>query len=390
MTSQNGCAIVVKFTDYPVCKQLSVAKQYAHPCKVFGCSWDPLGNPHDFITAGEDGLVRLFNFMDEGLLPKKTFEGHTAKVYNVAYSSVLTNIAASASDDKSIRIWRLDFNPGAMSVCGGEGVKNSHTLNVRALCFVPDIPFALLSGSWDATIKMWDIRSGNHLWTLTDHCSDVYGITLHPERPFVFSSCSRDTSIRTFIFDGFIQTLKINFLTAASLDSSQLALLDTPENAFAAKGVFKLCSPIAHQLVSKAQNGHFENELDQMLQLYEFFCHAEGQREFVNTLKFVSGKRVNRDDVALESEQVIHVAELAEVAAKKAVMLQNATGMAMANTAYAKKEDRLHEAAKNFLMTGQFRQYCEIQFQLGNYKKAMAFAPSVSVEYWQDLASRYA
>ena len=61
----------------------------------------------------------------------------------------------------------------------------------------------------------------------------------------------------------------------------------------------------------------------------------------------------------------------------------------MANTAYAKKEDRLHEAANNFLRTGQFRQYCEIQFSLGNYKKAMAFAPSVSIEYWQDLAERH-
>ena len=54
----------------------------------------------------------------------------------------------------------------------------------------------------------------------------------------------------------------------------------------------------------------------------------------------------------------------------------------MINTAYAKKEDRLQEAANNFLRTGQFREFCEVQFQLGNYSKAMAFAPSVSIEYW--------
>ena len=70
------------------------------------------------------------------------------------------------------------------------------------------------------------------------------------------------------------------------------------------------------------------------------------------------------------------------MADKKAVKLQNAAGMAMANTVFARKEDRLQEAANNFLRTGQFRQYCEIQFQLGNYKKAMAFAPAVSIEYW--------
>lgn len=104
-----------------------------------------------------------------------------------------------------------------MQICGGDGVKNSHTGNVRALAFIPDIPFALLSGAWDAKIKMWDIRNGVNLWTLSDHCSDVYGITLHPERPFVFSSCSRDTSIRTFTIDGLIQSLKINFLVSEDL-----------------------------------------------------------------------------------------------------------------------------------------------------------------------------
>ena len=61
----------------------------------------------------------------------------------------------------------------------------------------------------------------------------------------------------------------------------------------------------------------------------------------------------------------------------------------MINTAYAKKEDRLQEAANNFLYTGQFKEFCETQFQLGNYKKAMAFAPSVSIEYWQELAERH-
>lgn len=57
----------------------------------------------------------------------------------------------------------------------------------------------------------------------------------------------------------------------------------------------------------------------------------------------------------MADDEVIHVAQLPAVSAAKAVKLQNATGMQMANTAYAKKEDRLQEAANNFLRTGQFR-----------------------------------
>jgi len=62
----------------------------------------------------------------------------------------------------------------------------------------------------------------------------------------------------------------------------------------------------------------------------------------------------------------------------------------MINTAYAKKEDRLKEAAKEFLRVGDFKQFCEIQFELRNFKKALAFAPAVSIEYWQELAERHA
>lgn len=112
--------MVIKITDYPACKNLEVAKEYPHHSKVFGCSWDPIGsNPLEFITASEDGLVRLFNFGEETTMPKKTFEGHQAKVYNVIYSPVLPNIVASGSDDKSIRIWRLDQDSAPMAVCGG-------------------------------------------------------------------------------------------------------------------------------------------------------------------------------------------------------------------------------------------------------------------------------
>ena len=137
---------------------------------------------------------------------------------------------------------------------------------------------------------MWDIRNGNHLWTLTDHCSDVYGITLHPERPFVFSTCSRDTSIRTFQIDGFIQSLKINFLSSLSFDQAQLALLDSPENTFATKGTFKLCSEKARDLITRAQGGQFADELDQLVTFNEFFCLSEGQKEFFNTLKHLAGR----------------------------------------------------------------------------------------------------
>lgn len=41
----------------------------------------------------------------------------------------------------------------------------------------PEIPYLLISGSWDYSIQIWDTRDGTCLDTVYDHGADVYGIT---------------------------------------------------------------------------------------------------------------------------------------------------------------------------------------------------------------------
>jgi hypothetical protein len=64
-----------------------------------------------------------------------------------------------------------------------------------------------------------------------------------------------------------------------------------------------------------------------------------------------------------------------------------ATGAAVGS---ARKEDRLALAATLYLKLGQMEKYCEILAELGEWEKALAIAPSVSIGFWRDLASRYA
>ena len=202
---------LVRVEDPAQCKTLALEREFPHPSPVFGACWSP-SNANLFLTGSKDAKVRLFDVRNDSANPAKVFSGHMDKVYNVLYNPLLPKIAVSGSDDLSIRVWDTETEYQAVAVCGGAGVKNSHSANVRALAFVPEISYALLSGSWDSTIKMWDIRSGQCMLTLTDHNSDVYGISFHPSRPFVFSSCSRDTSIRMFCIEGMVQSLKMNFL----------------------------------------------------------------------------------------------------------------------------------------------------------------------------------
>jgi WD40 repeat protein len=71
-----------------------------------------------------------------------------------------------------------------------------HSNNVRGIEWNTEIPYLLISGSWDTTVKIWDTRNATCIFTLLDHHGDVYGVALHPERPFVFASSARDTTLR--------------------------------------------------------------------------------------------------------------------------------------------------------------------------------------------------
>ena len=57
---------------------------------------------------------------------------------------------ASTSDDYTVRVWNID--EGELKVLKG------HSQNVRGISFCPELPWCLITGSWDATIKIWDVR----------------------------------------------------------------------------------------------------------------------------------------------------------------------------------------------------------------------------------------
>ena len=53
-----------------------------------------------------------------------------------------------------------------------------------------------------------------------------------------------------------------------------------------------------------------------------------------------------------------------------------------------RKDERLERAAQLHLLTGNLRQYCEICIQRGMWDQALAMAPGVDANYWQELIQR--
>ena len=98
-----------------------------------------------------------------GVCSTKVLKGHDNGIMAV---QLLDNILATGSYDKTIKIWNLDTGKEIRTLTG-------HTGGIRCLQFDDS---KLISGSMDGTMKLWNWRTGACLATYTGHTDYVIGL----------------------------------------------------------------------------------------------------------------------------------------------------------------------------------------------------------------------
>ena len=142
-----------------------------------------------------------------GLCSTKIFKGHTNGVMAL---QIYDNILATGSYDTTIKIWDLNTGKQLRTLHG-------HTDGVR--CLQMD-DTKLISGSMDKTLKVWNWRTGECCTTFTGHGDSIIGLHFDSE---ILVSGSADNTAKVWNFrDKSVFTLRghQNWVNAVKIDSA--------------------------------------------------------------------------------------------------------------------------------------------------------------------------
>jgi len=142
------------------------------------------------ISSSDDMMIKLWNW-DKDFLNVQTFEGHAHYVMQVVVNPKDSNTFASASLDRTIKVWQLG-SPDANFTLEG------HEAGVNCVDYYPegDKPY-LISGSDDKTVRIWDYQTKTCVQTLDGHSDNISAVAYYPDLP-IFLTGSEDTTIRVW------------------------------------------------------------------------------------------------------------------------------------------------------------------------------------------------
>eukprot|EP00039_Didymoeca_costata_P012849 m.187094 g.187094 ORF g.187094 m.187094 type:complete len:527 (+) comp15600_c0_seq3:55-1635(+) len=134
----------------------------------------------------------------EGLgLPNKTYKviegfegnGHNGNVKCLDFVGTDGNMLITGSSDATVKLWSIDSGD-LVRTCEG------HVARVWDVCSARSGKH-FVSASADATMKVWETSSGNCITTIQGHKNDVYSVTINPGDTHVLSG-GYDQTIRLF------------------------------------------------------------------------------------------------------------------------------------------------------------------------------------------------
>lgn len=140
------------------------------------------------LTSSDDMLIKLWDW-DKKWVCSQVFEGHTHYVMQIVINPKDNNTFASASLDRTVKVWQLGSSSPNFTLDG-------HDKGVNCVDYYcgGDKPY-LISGADDRLVKIWDYQNKTCVQTLEGHAQNISAVAFHPNLPVILTG-SEDGTVR--------------------------------------------------------------------------------------------------------------------------------------------------------------------------------------------------
>ncbi|KAF4664428.1 hypothetical protein FOZ61_000815 [Perkinsus olseni] len=321
-----------------------------HQSPVFGAAWTPFaeGSSPQLCTTDLDGVVRVWSISPTNGVARIShcLSGHKGKAFNVLPHPLLRGIIASGGDDST-----APFESGMFR---------------RAAVSTSTVTTPLMCTSRDSTIK----------------CSTTEWLC---RLPIVCALFAEDPVAEL-----------ASFISTDDRDAILREFLDCSPEAFPGKPVpyTSLYGPGSARLLEELRSRD-RDPLRDAVDILSFFVYRRGVEDIADVVRGLlgiprqhdgPGEYVPEEDIEAACSSRAYTALAAATTAPSVVGNLDARGHF---SVMPESRPSLGRAAELFLVNGDIRNYCEALARGRQWEAAIAMAPAVSLQYWQELCDRY-
>ncbi|PJF18060.1 Coatomer subunit beta [Paramicrosporidium saccamoebae] len=155
------------------------------------------------LSCSDDMSVKLWDWEKQWNCVT-TYEGHVHYVMAVTFNPKDTNTFATASLDRTIKIWNIGSATANYTLEG-------HDKGVNCIDYYSggERPY-LVSGADDATVRVWDYQTKSCVRVMEGHVQNISAVLFHPDLPLILSG-SEDGSVKVWSSNTFRSEAVFNF-----------------------------------------------------------------------------------------------------------------------------------------------------------------------------------